>query len=128
MGKTARWLVENPLRRRLCLSDDETIDAVAGVPSIEWSKNLLDRQGERNDRVFRAIVGPERFAVESQGARRERDNSDIFNGRRFLLRIHSRDSPIFVRLFLSSQNVKRTVSERVTANLRANLNLADHIA
>jgi len=30
MGKTAGWLVENPLRRRLCLFDDEAIGAVAG--------------------------------------------------------------------------------------------------
>ena len=35
-------------------------------PAIEQSRNLLIRQGERNDCVFRAMIGPEQFAVESQ--------------------------------------------------------------
>src|SRR4029077_4276345 len=81
----------------------------------------------RNDHVFRAIVRPEAFAVESQRATGERDNSDIFNRRRFLFRIQSRDSPILVWLFLSSQNVKRTVGESVTADFCADVNLANYI-
>ena len=33
---------------------------------IDRSRNLLIRQGERNDGVFRAMIGPKQFAVESQ--------------------------------------------------------------
>ena len=35
IGKTAGWLVENPLRQRLCVSDGEAIYAVVGIPSIQ---------------------------------------------------------------------------------------------
>jgi ketosteroid isomerase-like protein len=40
-GKTAGWFVENPLRRRIRLSDDEAIRAVAGIlPIIENRKTV----------------------------------------------------------------------------------------
>ena len=40
--------------------------ALIRVRMSNETRELLIRQGERNDRVFRAIIGPEQFAVESQ--------------------------------------------------------------
>ena len=40
VGKRAGWLVENPFRRRLCLSDDEAINTVTGLLVDDRSKLL----------------------------------------------------------------------------------------
>lgn len=68
MEKTARRLLENPLRRRLRLFDDQAIDAVAfgrDYDRAESAETLIG-QSECYDRVLFAIIGPEHFAIEGQ--------------------------------------------------------------
>jgi hypothetical protein len=51
------------LRLKKCSRTSSHSDSRSQVGS---AGNVLTRQAERNDRVFRAIIGPEYFAVESQ--------------------------------------------------------------
>ena len=86
------------------------------------------RQGEGNDRVLRAIIRPEQFAIERKRTTRKWNYGNVCNGGGLLFQIQSSDSPIFVRLFLSAQNVERAVGKSVTGDLGPNVNLADNAA
>src|SRR5438105_8972712 len=94
---------------------------------VEIRTRLSIRKGERNNRVLRPIIRPKQFAIKSKRATRERDYSDIFDSWRFLLRIDSRDSPVLVWLLLAAKDVDRSIDECVTADLRADVDLANNI-
>src|SRR6266403_1217612 len=74
------------------------------------------------------MVRPEVRAVESKRATRERNTRQVVHLRRFLLRIESRDAPIFVRLLRPAQEVDQSIDERMAADLRTDINRAQNVS
>src|SRR5437667_9867394 len=73
------------------------------------------------------MIGPKVCPIEGKRPSSKWDNSDIFNLRRLLLWIESRDSPILIRFFLAAQHIDQAIDEDVTANLCADIYLTDNI-
>ena len=91
------------------------------------------------------MVRPEVFAIEREGARRERNACDVDDLRLFVSRIQSSDPPLLIaffravfefggerpprrvgwprNIFSSAQNIDRVIHERVTANFRPDADL-----
>jgi len=97
-------------------------------PTAKMAVLQTVRQCECNNLVSGSVIRPEVFAVEGKRACCEWDNCEIFDHRRFLLRIETRDSPVFRRRFRSTQDVDRSVNERMTADFRANIDGAQNVA
>jgi hypothetical protein len=68
------------------------------------------------------------FAVKSKRAARKRNNSDILNLGRFLLRLEPRDTPILVWLLCPPQDVDHSINKYMATDLRADVDLADDAA
>src|SRR5436305_5276585 len=74
------------------------------------------------------MVRPEMLAVESERAALERDAREVFDLRRLVPRIQSRDAPIFIPLLRPAQNIDQSINENMSADLGADRNLSQNVS
>src|SRR5437588_10052238 len=74
------------------------------------------------------MARPEVRAVESKRATRERNTRQVLHLWRFLLRIESRDAPIFVRLLRPAQDVDQSIDKDMSTDLSADINRAQNVS